>query len=384
MRPRPRRPRVGVDLRALVRRPTGIGIHTQALVEELVRRDAVEVVGLVHAPLHDPSWTGAAGIALEVEPAPLGVLWQQWVLPRRLARGDLDLFWSPLLTLPLRMPVPSLVTVHDLAVLHHPESLTWKIRASLLPFLGRSIEKAGRVLTVSRSVADEIVAVWPAVRDRLVVIPNGVAEEFSPVGADELAAIRSRLGLPERYLLYVGTVEPRKNLEILLDAWERLRGERDDTPPLLVVGPEGWGSRATERRMRDLAAMGLRRLGHLDRADLVDTLRAATIFVYPSYYEGFGLPALEAMACGVPVIVADRSSLPEVVGDCGLQFDPDDANELLAALVRWLDAPEELESAARCGARRARDFTWSAAGRRLEETMLELLAGSRPASEGSS
>lgn len=341
-------------------------------------------MGLVHAPLHDPSWTGAAGIALEVEPAPLGVLWQQWVLPRRLARGDLDLFWSPLLTLPLRMPVPSLVTVHDLAVLHHPESLTWKIRASLLPFLGRSIEKAGRVLTVSRSVADEIVAVWPAVRDRLVVIPNGVAEEFSPVGADELAAIRSRLGLPERYLLYVGTVEPRKNLEILLDAWERLRGERDDTPPLLVVGPEGWGSRATERRMRDLAAMGLRRLGHLDRADLVDTLRAATIFVYPSYYEGFGLPALEAMACGVPVIVADRSSLPEVVGDCGLQFDPDDANELLAALVRWLDAPEELESAARCGARRARDFTWSAAGRRLEETMLELLAGSRPASEGSS
>lgn len=333
-------------------------MYTEAILEELLRRDEFDLVGLAHAPLHDSVRLAERGLAIELEPAPLGVIWQQRYLPRRLARGDIDLLWSPLLTLPGRLPVPGVVTLHDLAVLQHPETLTWRVRWSLLPFLERTVRQAARILTVSHAMAGEIAAHWPETGDRIDVAWNGVAADFRPASAAELAASRARLGLPERFLFFAGTVEPRKNLDLLLDAWEALRSENAETPPLLVAGPDGWGSRQTHRRMARLAAYGLRRLGHLDRADLIATLQAATIFVFPSLYEGFGLPAAEAMACGVPVLVSDRSSLPEVVGDAGRHFDPDDAGELALLLREWLDSTELLAAARARSLERAAAFTW--------------------------
>jgi glycosyltransferase involved in cell wall biosynthesis len=360
-----------VDLRALVRRPSGIGIHTLELLRELAPRGEFDFVGLSHAPVHDASELEALGVALEHRTAPLGVLWQQLFLPRRLSRGDIDLFWSPIFTLPARLPVPAVATIHDLAVIHHPEALSWKIRWSLLPFLAGTVERAARIVCVSNQVEREVVAEWPGART--TVIHNGVSPEFRPADAAERAAIRRRLELPESYLLYAGTVEPRKNLDLLLDAWERLRREREGTPPLLVAGPEGWQTAATERRMRALAELGLRRLGHLARPDLVDTVRAATLFVYPSFYEGFGLPPLEAMASGVPPVVARRSSLPEVVGDAGFYFDPDDADDLVLVLHRLLEAPAEVAAASARGVGRARAFTWKRAADELSALFREIL-----------
>lgn len=317
------------------------------------------------------------GLRLEIEPAPLGVLWQQVTLPRRLRRGDLDLFWSPLLTLPPSPPVPSVVTLHDLAVLHHPETLNWKVRLSLLPFLDRTVRQATRILTVSHAVADEIAHRWPEAAARTDVAWNGVAPAFRPAAADELAAHRRRLDLPEEYLLFAGTIEPRKNLDLLLDAWEGLRQEAGaSTPPLLVVGPDGWGSRSTERRLERLANAGVRRLGHLRRDDFIAVLQAATLFVFPSIYEGFGLPAAEAMACGVPVLVANGSSLPEVVGDAGGRFDPDDASDLAVLLREWLDSPELRRAASVRGLARAAELTWKrSAARHVESFRAALGAG---------
>lgn len=133
------RPRIGVDLRALVQRPTGIGVYTLALLRELVALDRFELVGLVHREPEARARLEQLGVEIEIDPAPLGVIWQQLKLPRRLAAGDLDLFWSPLLTLPRRTPIPAVVTVHDLAVLHVPETLSFKVRWSLLPFLGHTV-----------------------------------------------------------------------------------------------------------------------------------------------------------------------------------------------------------------------------------------------------
>lgn len=325
----------------------------------MLRRDEFDLVGLAHAPLHESVRLAGLGLAIEIHPAPLGVLWQQRYLPHRLAQGDIDLLWSPLLTLPRRLPVPGVVTIHDLAMLHHPETLTWRVRLSLLPFLESTLRDATRILTVSHSVAGEIAQQWPEAAARIDVAWNGVAADFRPATGPELAAIRERLGLPERFVFFAGTVEPRKNLDLLLDAWEALRQESPETPPLLVAGPDGWGSRATHQRMERLAPAGLRRLGHLERRDLVAVLQAATVFVFPSLYEGFGLPAAEAMACGVPVMVSNRSSLPEVVGDAGRLFDPEDPVELAALLHEWLGSPQLLAAARARGLERAAAFTWT-------------------------
>jgi glycosyltransferase involved in cell wall biosynthesis len=367
-------PRVGVDLRALVRRPTGIGIYTLALLRELSALGRFALVGLVHREPEARPELERIGVEIEIEPAPLGVLWQQLLLPRRLAAGDLDLFWSPLLTLPRRLPIPAIVTVHDLAVLHVPETLSFKVRWSLLPFLGHSIERASAVVAISEATAREIAHAWPHAAGRIVTIPNGVDPEFEPAAAEAIAATRARLGAPAGYLLYAGTIEPRKNLDLLLDAWLELRRDRGDTLPLLLAGPYGWKSRALERRIAALEGAGVRRLGRLERADLVATVQAATLFVFPSFYEGFGLPAAEAMACGVPVVAGDRSSLPEVVGDGGLLIDPEDPFALAAALGRLLDDAALRSELGRRGVERARRFSWPQGARRLADLFDATLA----------
>lgn len=175
-------------------------------------------------------------------------------------------------------------------------------------------------------------------------------------------------------MLYAGTLEPRKNLETLLDAWSELARSRDDLPPLLLAGPYGWKSRALERRVDAMAGLRVRRLGRLDRAELVATVQAASLFVYPSYYEGFGLPPAEAMACGVPVIVSTRSSLPEIVGEAGLQFDADDPGELAGALAELLDHPEKAAELGRRGLERSRLFSWREAASRLADLFDRVLS----------
>lgn len=367
-------PRVGVDLRAVVRRPTGIGVYTLALLRELAALGRFELVGLVHREPEARPELERLGVAVEVEPAPLGVLWQQLRLPRRLAAGDLDLFWSPLLTLPRRLPIPAVVTVHDLAVLHVPETLSLKVRWSLLPFLGHSIERADAVVAISDSTAREILHAWPQAAGRVVTIPNGVDPGFVPAAAEAIAATRSRLGAPGGYLLYAGTLEPRKNLDLLLDAWLELGRGGEPLPPLLLAGPYGWKSRALERRIAELEPLGVRRLGRLERPDLVAAIQAATLFVFPSFYEGFGLPAAEAMACGVPVVAADRSSLPEVVGDAGLLIDPEDPLQLADALARLLGDGALRAELGRRGIARARRFSWPLGALRLADLFDELIA----------
>ncbi len=370
----PSRPRIAVDLRALVPPPTGIGVYTEELLAELAARDEFELLGVAHAPLHDATRLRTLGIRLERQRSPLGVLWQQLVLPRRLAAGDVDLFWSPLHTLPRRLPVPAVVTVHDLALLHFPETLTWKIRWSLLPFLETSLERAARVVTVSHAVAAEIAASWPRAAAKVEVIWNGVAEAFVPGDRAAIAATRERLGLPDGYLLYVGTLEPRKNVELLLDAWLALRAEWPQAPPLVLAGPDGWHSAALRRRIEGLADAGVRRLGRLERAALVEVLQAAALFVYPSLYEGFGLPLVEAMACGVPVVGSNRASLPEVIGDAGLAVDADDPSALASALHQLLTDPELAARLAARGRERARLFSWRSAAARLAGLFHAVLA----------
>ncbi len=366
-------PTVAVDLRALVPAATGIGVYTRSLLLGLAARGGLRYLGMAHRPPREARELEAAGIGIETQETPLGVLWQQLRLPRRLAKGDIDLFWSPLITLPVRCPVPAVATVHDLTALLMPEMHTLKVRWSLLPFLRLSFERARRLVTISKATADDLAFHFPQCREKIRVVYPGIDPEFTPGEPAGIAATRAELGAPEGYILFVGTLEPRKNVGVLVDAWEMLRTENPRLPPLVLAGPEGWGSERLARRIQALAPMGVKSLGRVDRARLVRLFQAARVFVYPSLYEGFGFPAAEALACGVPVVASSSSSLPEVVGDAGLLADPGDAGALAMKIASILDNPgREAELRARGPAQAAR-FRWDRAAAEMEEVFFEAL-----------
>ncbi len=368
-------PKIAVDLRALVPAATGIGVYTRSLLLALAARGGMCYVGMAHRPPREAAELEAAGIGLERQEAPLGVLWQQLRLPQRLALGDVDLFWSPLITLPLRCPVPAVATVHDLTALLFPEAHTLKVRWSLLPFLRPSFERARRLVTISESTARDLAFHFPQCAEKIRVVYPGIDPEFRPGEAGEIAATRRELGAPEGYLLYAGTLEPRKNVGKLIDAWMALRAaDRQAVPPLVLAGPYGWGSERLARRIAALAPEGLIAVGRVERARLVRIFQAARVFVYPSLYEGFGFPAAEALACGLPVVTSDTSSLPEVVGDAGLLADPQDAGALAGRIKALLDSPERAAELGRRGVERAGRFRWDRAAREMEEVFSEALA----------
>ena len=365
---------IAVDLRALVPAPTGIGVYTRSLLLGLAGLGGMRYVGMAHRPPREAGELAAAGIAVERQEAPLGVLWQQLRLPRRLARGDVDLFWSPLITLPLRCPVPAVATVHDLTALLFPEAHTLKVRWSLLPFLRPSFEAARRLVTISESTARDLAFHFPQCAAKIRVVYPGIDPEFRPGEPQGIAATRRELGAPEGYVLYAGTLEPRKNVGALIDAWTALRAEDPQTPPLVLAGPYGWGSERLARRIAALAPEGLIAVGRVERARLVRIFQAASVFVYPSLYEGFGFPAAEAMACGVPVVTSDTSSLPEVVGDAGLLADPGDAGAIAGRIKALLDDPGRAAELGRRGVERAGRFRWDRAAREMEAVFSEALA----------
>lgn len=369
----PSPPTVAVDLRALVPAPTGIGVYTRSLLLALAPGHGFRYLGMAHRRPREAEELETAGIGIEHQEAPLGVLWQQLRLPRRLARGDVDLFWSPLITLPLRCPVPAVATVHDLTALLFPEAHTLKVRWSLLPFLRPSFEQARRLVAISQATARDLAFHFPQSADKIRVVYPGIDPEFRPGTAEEIAATRRELGAPEGYILSIGTLEPRKNLGALIDAWELLRAEDPRVPPLFLAGPYGWGSRRLARRIAALAPAGLRSLGHVERSRLVRLFQAARIFVYPSLYEGFGLPAAEALACGLPVVATTGSSLPEVIGDAGLLADPRDIGGLAARIRSLLENPEKAAELADRAVLQASRFRWERAAREMEEVFLEAL-----------
>ena len=364
---------VAVDLRALVPEATGIGVYTRSLLLALARRGGFSYLGLAHRPPRGAGELTAAGVRLAHDPAPLGVLWQQLRLRRRLAGGGADLLWSPLATLPLACPVPAVVTVHDLTAILFPESHTWRVRWSLLPFLRRSLEEARVVVVPSRATAADLAFHFPESAGKTRVVAEGVDPEFRPGAAAEIAATRAELGAPDGYLFFAGTLEPRKNVGALLTAWAELRREDEATPPLVLAGGYGWASRPLLRRIAALAPLGLTYLGRVERPRLVRLFQAARAFAYPSLYEGFGLPPLEAMACGVPVVVSAVSSLPEVVGDAGLTVDSCDFGALATALRCLLVDPVLAADLGTRGCRRAAGLTWERAAAEMEEIFAEAL-----------
>ena len=290
------------------------------------------------------------------------ILWEQAALPLLARQARLDLLHGAVNINPALTPCPSVVTVHDLSFMRTPQAFPPMQRAYLQSQVWRSVRAARRVIAVSQATKQDVVELFGVAPERIDVVHNGVDASFCPAPAEQVEAFRRRQGLPQRYILHLGTLEPRKNLVRLVQAFAQVRAHDASQPSLKLVlaGGKGWDYDAI---FVEVARQGLEQEvlfpGYIADEELAWWYRAATVFVYPSLLEGFGLPVLEAMACGAPTVTSNRSSLPEVAGDAALLVDPTSVDALAAALLRLLgDAALAAELRTRGLAQAAR-FPWS-------------------------
>lgn len=288
-------------------------------------------------------------------------------LPAEWFVGDIDVFHSPNFTLPPLRRAIGVVTVHDLSFLRVPECADPGLRAFLADAVPAAVKRAHHVLADSENTRRDLIELLDAPPDKITVVPAGVDPTFCRVKDEaRLQDVRVRYSLPERFILSVGRLEPRKNFPRLIAAYALLRERLDPPHHLVIAGGRGWLDdeilAAPERYgVEDWVHFP----GFVADEDLPALYSLADLFAFPSLYEGFGIPPLEAMACEVPTIVADNSSLPEVAGDAALLVPATDVDALAAALERGLTDAEWRSGAIRAGRRQAERYTWEAAARSL-------------------
>jgi glycosyltransferase involved in cell wall biosynthesis len=343
---------VAVDGYGLARPRAGVAVYTKEILHAMaVDRPDCRMTVFLPKGVKAPETNSA--IAYRPMPgARLVGRHVQW--PRRLRALKPDALFGPAGSLPLRdVGCATVITVHDLAIYRNPEWFPARQPLSTGWIVPRSMKKADVIVAVSQNTAKDVQAIFDVPATRISVVPEGVSPAFHSMGAEDLAGARARLKLPERFILFVSTIEPRKNLTTLLEAWAMMR----DRPDLVVVGGWGWRFEPIRAQMERLGP-ALHHIKGLDPADLPAVYNLALALAHPAWYEGFGLPPLEAMACGTPVVVSDRSSLPEVVGEAGLILPADDAEAWRRALELVVGDQELAADMRRRGIVRAAEFSW--------------------------
>ena len=366
---------IGIDYTAAVRQRAGIGRYTRELVAALLALESPHQYVLFAA-------TGGIGrqtssvkrqaSSVKFRTIPISDEWMArfWhrlrlPIPVEAITGPLDVFYSPdFLLPPTRRSTRTLLTVHDLSFLRYPEAFVPKLRRYLERLVPRSIARADVVLADSAATQADIVSLLGVPPDKVQVLYSGVHPCFRPEAElGERDRLQARYGIGGRpYVLSVGTVQPRKNYIRLIHAFNQLTNQ--PTNQLLIAGGRGWLYQdifAEAEKQGD----SVRLLGFVDEADLPALYRNAVLFAFPSLYEGFGLPVLEAMACGVPVVCSDASSLPEVAGDAALLVDPHDEDALAEAMARGLEETDLRREMITRGLAQAARFTWERAARQL-------------------
>ena len=354
--------RLLLDVSAVPARPVGAGVYTLEIARGLAQHPGVDL-HLVTRRHDGDRWQVLAPNATvhpEVpERRPARLVWEQTQAPRLARRIGADLGHGPHYTLPLRLDIPSVVTVHDLTFFEHPE---WHER-SKVRFFRRMIRaataRAGAIVAVSPHTSRRLEAVL-APDAPIVIAEHGVDHERFVTNGDGDLELLARTGIAPPFVAYAATIEPRKDVPNLIRAFARVAGDRPDLR-LVIAGRDGWGTEA----VRDAAAQSgvttrILRVGWMADDVLPAFFRRAEVVAYPSLEEGFGLPALEALACGAALVTTTGSAMEDVVGDAAALVAPHDTDALAAAIARLCDDPEQRARLRAAGPRRASSFTWSA------------------------
>lgn len=347
-----------------VRYPTGVSRYVTSLLRALTgRQDGYRYALMASRALRDSTPDGTLG---QVGPCfPNRWVWMQAVVPFLLRRLDPDLCHFTNAFAPLRVPRPFVLTVYDMALFLHARTQPRKsllLVRTLLPVVAR---RAAAVVALSESAQQDIQRVLGLPRDRVTVVPPAPGPDFRPVtDRAELARVARRYELTTPFILAVATIEPRKNLLRLVEAHALLR-RRGRREVLVVAGSLGWRYRRTLERLRQACREGgVRLLGYVPDEDLPGLYGLARVLAFPSLYEGFGLPILEAMACGTPVVTSDRPATAEAAGDAALLVDPTSVEAIADGIGRVLADPDLRAALCAAGFRQAARFTWEEAARR--------------------
>ena len=392
--------RIGIDYTSAVTQGAGIGRYTRELLRAVLAQSSQNTYSLFYASPQKmrPAEFGIPPAGFLIRRLPFHDKWLMRVwqrlrlpIPVELIIGKVDLFHSPDFTLPPTLPgVPTLLTVHDLSFIRDPDSAWPSLRAFLNEAVPRSVKRAFHVLADSQATKNDLIELLGTPAEKITVLYSGVERRFAPVRDQaQIDRVCAKYDLPRPFILSVGTLQPRKNYGRLIEAFgqfinmpqpstsphsvhalsaERGRAGRDASSDfhLVITGGKGWLYESIFEQVKQSGLEGHMHFpGFVDDDDLPALYSAADLFSYVSLYEGFGLPLLEAMACGTPVIGSSTSSLPEVIGEAGLQVDPRSVDEIASALQQMIAHPELREKSIGLGLERAQLFTWEKAARKL-------------------
>ena len=368
--------RIGIDVTSAVTQGAGIGRYTRELVRALVRIDQSSSYHLFSAKA--PKLRGAAN---PVPEAPnvnfretwlsakwLYRLWYRLRLPIPVQRftGEIDIYHSPDFVLPPVGNIPSVLTIHDLSFIHHPEAFTSSLLNYLNSVVPSSVARVNHILADSSATKKDLFDIWKVSKEKITVVYSGVNSSFKPItDKEEVGQLRKKYELGDRpFMLSVGTLQPRKNYEMLIRAFRPVVESYDHQ--LVIAGGFGWMYEQIQREVeRQGLGQNIKLIGFVDDQDLPALYSQASLFLFPSLYEGFGLPILEAMACGVPVISSNASSLPEVASDAGLLIAPGDQELWTESIIELLNDSTRRAKMVAAGYLQARKFSWRKAAEQV-------------------
>lgn len=357
--------KIGIDIRSLewLKDMAGLYQYTSNLVANLLSIDSQNEYLLFSSRR---GGDGTPQRFLRKFPARLGkLLLEDLAVPLEFVLGKTDVFHGPCFYCPRSLRAKLVVTVHDMMPFRHPEYLRSDWVSSLKRTMEGSSSRADSVIAVSEFTKGEICELFKIREERIRVIYNGVAPIYYPrTDRNQLEIIKKKYGIPGPYFLFVGAIEPKKNIAALIDAWTALRSSTHYQYPLVLVGNKGW---YFEKLQKDIHHHLVRKdiicTGSIVSDDLPYLYSGAEAFIMPSLYEGFGIPVIEAMACGTPVITSNRASMPEIAADAALLVDPLSVEDIAGAMQVIASDPTRRDKLVQTGLERAKEFSWEKTAR---------------------
>jgi len=376
--------RIGIDARIIAYRRGGIANYVRHLIPALAALDPETDYRVLRHRRDRTRSEAGPNVRRATVWTPCHHRLERWALGVEITPLRLDLLHSPDFIPPAFGARHFVITVHDLNFLYYPQFLTAESRRYYNDQIAWAVAHADHILADSEATRADLIRLLHVPPEKVTTVHLGIDPVFRPLPPDPVRETLARYGLTPGYLLFVGTLEPRKNLPGLLTAYRILLDRVKPSPPLVIVGSRGWLYEAIYARVESLRLENhVRFVYDVADDDLPALYNGAALLVMPSFYEGFGLPALEAQACGTPVVISDRGSLPEVAGDAAVTVNPDDPEDIAAGIARVLGDPGLQAALRAAGPAHAARFTWEQAARGTLSVYRQILArGAVPISSG--